>query len=136
MSFGLGPLHKQISELEHRLSAWEVIISIQDRRHPNWRKEMPRTMLTTGLSSEVGAVCDQVTHLDGGGSRLLDPEKWSEAKLLHDLVDSWAMIVLIAEKSGFTEADFWNEWLTVKRELLERAEENDQNLNGNTDEVS
>jgi len=115
------------------MRAWEFIVSMQDRRHPNWRKEMPRTMLTTGLASEVGGVCDQVTHLDGGGSRLLDPEKWSEAKLLHDLVDSWVMIVLVAEKSGFIEADFWNEWLEVKKELLKRADENDHLINRKTE---
>lgn len=107
---------------------WDWIISIQNKRHPNWREEMSRTMLTTGLASEVGGVCDQVTHLDGGGSRLLDPDKWSEAKLLHDLVDTYVMIVLIADKSGFTERDFEDEWLKVKKELLERAEENDHSL--------
>jgi len=107
------------------MRAWEWVIALQDKRHPNWREEMPRTMLTTGLASEVGSLCDQVTHLDGGGSRLPDPEKWNEKKILHDILDSWVMLVLIADKSGFTEADFWGEWMRVKEELLKRAEEND-----------
>ncbi len=46
--------------------AWDMVIKLQDVRHPNWRTEMPRTMLTTALASEVGGVCDQVTPPDGG----------------------------------------------------------------------
>lgn len=82
---------------------------------------MPRTMLTTGLTSEIGEVCDQVTHLDGGGSRLFDPKKWNENKVLHNLVDSWVMIVLMAEKSGFSEEDFSHEWENVRKELVDRV---------------
>ena len=82
---------------------------------------MPRSLFTTGLASEVGGVCDQVTHLDGGGSQLPDPKKWNEHKVLHDLVDSWVMLVLVAEKSGFTEAEFLAEWEFVKRELTDRV---------------
>jgi len=106
-----------------RNTAWDWVVALQDQRHPGWRTNMQRTMLTTGLSSEVGEVCDQVTHLDGGGSRLLDLEKWNPNKLLHALVDSWVMIVLTAEKSGFTEADFWEEWKHVRSELTQRVEE-------------
>lgn len=84
---------------------------------------MPRSIFTTGLASEIGGICDQVTHLDGGGSRLPDPEKWSEEKLLHDLVDSWVMIVLVAERSGFTEEDFEAEWLRVKNDLMTRIDD-------------
>ena len=102
--------------------AWDQVISLQDQMHPNWRTEKPRTLFTTGLASEVGGVCDQVTHLDGGGSQLLDPNKWNEGKVLHDLVDGWVMTVLVAERSGFDEADFWVEWENVvKPQLIERA---------------
>ena len=97
--------------------AWKAIVELQDGRHPNWRTEMPRTMLTTGLVSEVGGVCDQVTHLDGGGSQMPDPEKWSNDKVLHDLVDTFVMIILVAEKSGFSEGDFWDEFRKVRGEL-------------------
>jgi hypothetical protein len=103
-------------------SSWTHIVAIQDHLHPGWRTKKPRTLFTTALASEVGGVCDQVTHLDGGGSQLLDPEKWSEPKVLHDLVDSWVMIVLVAERSGFTEEDFEAEVLNVRRELVERLE--------------
>ena len=113
-----------MAKLEHPWTPWSWVISLQDQRHPGWRKNKPRTLFTTGLASEVGGVCDQVTHLDGGGSQLPDPEKWNEHKVLHDLVDSWVMLVLIAEKSGFTEADFLTEWETVKQELIQRAEDN------------
>jgi len=104
-----------------KIMAWNWVVTLQDQRHPGWRETMPRTMLTTGLMSEAGGICDQVTHLDGGGSRLPDPEKWNEQKLLHDLVDTWVMLVLIAEKSGFSEEDFWAEWKTVRSQLTERA---------------
>src|SRR4030043_679177 len=103
--------------------AWGRIVALQDEMHPGWRTGKPRTLFVTGLASEVGGVCDQVTHLDGGGSRLPDPEKWSEVKLLHDLVDIWGMIVLVTERSGFTETDFWAEWLKEKAELIERIQE-------------
>ena len=107
--------------------AWDWVVTLQDQRHPHWRLNMPRTMLSTELASEVGGVCDQITHLDGGGSRILDLEKWNESKLLHELVDSWVMLVLIAEKSGFKEADFWKEWEHVRSELTKRAEESQNN---------
>jgi len=107
--------------LSVRNMAWSQVIQLQDKRHPGWRENMARTMLTTGLMSEAGGVCDQVTHLDGGGSRLLNPENWNEEKLLHDLVDTWVMIVLVAEKSGFKESDFWGEWQKVRDQLTERA---------------
>lgn len=113
-------LRKSITNIEDE--AWAHVVGLQDLMHPDWRTNKPRTLFTTGLASEVGGVCDQVTHLDGGGSRLLDPEKWSEAKVLHDLVDAWVMIVLVAERSGFDEADFWLEWENVvKPQLIERA---------------
>jgi len=113
-------LRKSISQTI--VEAWDQAVFLQDQMHPGWRTEKPRTLFTTGLASEMGEVCDQVTHLDGGGSRLPDPKKWSEAKLLHGLVDSWVMIVLVAERSGFDEADFWIEWENVvKPELIERA---------------
>ena len=107
---------------EIRDSAWKAVLEIQEKRHPGWKSNMPRTMLTTGLASEVGGICDQVTHLDGGGSRLPDPKKWNENKILHDSVDTWVMLVLLAEKSGFTEAQFWSEFEKVHGELVERAE--------------
>jgi len=117
-----------MNPLSSGMKAWDNVVTLQDKMHPGWRTEKPRTLFVTGLASEVGGVCDQATHLDGGGSRLLDPEKWSEAKLLHDLVDTWVMIVLVAERSGFTETDFWAEWLEVRSELIERI----QARNGNT----
>ena len=108
----------EVEEVQEK-SPWEWVVYLQDLRHPGWRANMPRTMLTTGLTSEIGSLCDQVTHLDGGGSRILDPEKWNEQKVLHDIVDSWVMLVLTAEKSGFTESDFQREWINVKEELIE-----------------
>ena len=108
------------------MKAWDHVVELQDQRHPGWRTDKPRSIFTTGLASEIGGVCDQVTHLDGGGSRVLDPNKWSEARLLHDLVDSWVMIVLVAERSGFTEMDFWAEWMKIKEELIQRIRENNE----------
>jgi hypothetical protein len=103
------------------MKAWGHVVELQDRMHPGWRTGKPRTLFVTGLASEVGGVCDQATHLDGGGSRLPDHEKWSEARLLHDLCDSWVMIVLVAERSGFTERDFQAELSHVLDELNDRA---------------
>lgn len=110
-----------VSKLKHPWTPWSFVVSLQDQLHPGWRKNKPRTLFTTGLASEVGGVCDQVTHLDGGGSQLPDPKKWNEHKILHELVDSWVMLVLVAERSGFTEADFLTEWEFVKHELTDRA---------------
>jgi len=105
------------------MNGWNKIIFLQDHMHPGWRTDKPRSLFTTGLASEVGGVCDQVTHLDGGGSRILDPQKWNEKKLLHDLCDSWVMIVLTAERSGFTEDDFLTELSRVLSELNNRKNE-------------
>ena len=105
---------------EHPYSPWKWVIEIQNQLHLGWKKNMLRTMLATGLASEVGGVCDQVAHLDGGGSRLPDPEKWNEGKVLHELVDTWVMVVLVATKSGFTEEDFLKEWENVKTEFIDR----------------
>ena len=64
------------------LKAWNYILNIQERRHPGWMETMERTMLTTGLASETGGICDIVTHLDGGGSRQVDPVEWTEEKIV------------------------------------------------------
>ena len=101
---------------------WYRIVRLQDRMHPGWRTDKPRTLFTTGLASEIGGVCDQVTHLDGGGSQLPDPKKWNEVKLLHDLGDSFVMMVLVAERSGFSYDDFEAELIHINAELSDRAE--------------
>lgn len=113
-------MSKTKTEKEQIEIDWNFIKRMQEKIYPNWKKTKPRTLFATALSSEVGAICDQITHLDGGGTQLLDNNKWNNKKILHDIADSFVMLVLIAEKSGFTYYDFMEELDRVKDELESR----------------
>jgi hypothetical protein len=107
---------------------WDRILELQDEMHPGWRNGKPRTLYTTGLTSEVGEICDVVTHMDGGGSQVLDPKRWNNLKLLNGIMDTIVMLVLVAEKSDLTAADLDKEWHIVESELIDRIQQ--RKLNG------
>jgi len=110
---------KRLAETKkHDFSAWKRIIQLQNQFYPNWRTELPRTLYSTALAGEVGEVCGTVTHLDGGGT---NNRKYSPKKVLHQAVDSYVQIVLLLERSGFTEKDFKKELdFVVSKELPSR----------------
>lgn len=87
-------------------TVWKQILKLQDGFYPGWRTILPRTLFTTGLAGETGEVCGTVTHLDGGGT---NNRKYNEGMVLHQCVDVYVQLVLLLERSGFSEADFLKE---------------------------
>jgi len=52
-----------------------------------------------------------------GGTQPLDQKKWNNKKILHDIVDSFVMLILVAEKSEFGYSDFIEELESLKKEV-------------------
>ena len=115
------------------MSKWSRILELQDQLHPGWRTNSyiyPLTLYTSGLASEVGEVCDQVIHMNNGGSQVFDAEKWNPSKLLEEILDTYVMLVLVSAKSGFTEKDFNEAWKDVELKLVNRVNQRHQGATG------
>jgi len=82
---------------------WKQIINLQDQFYPDWRKQKPRTLFSTALAGECGEMCGVVTHLDGGGT---NTTRYTEEMILEEAADIYIQLVLLLEKSAFTETDF------------------------------